>query len=217
MGITVIFISQDTCLEICGIPDGGNPEITKGACVGSGGQKALSLAWRKVVREAVSVWSGLSQSQLTFSSDPGGKPHILGPDGKTRLPYQFNASHTKGGVVMALRPDAPVGIDIERRDRRVEWLDLARRYLPAEDLNEILQSSLDAQCTEFIRRWTRLEAILKMQGDGVQKLFNASWKADAHTQFRNTVFLYPSSEFIVCLASRDIVNTPMTLVELLAG
>lgn len=217
MGITVIFISQDTCLEICGIPDGGNPEIAKGASAGSGGQKALSLAWRKVVREAVSEWSGLSQSQLTFSSDPGGKPNILGPDGKTRLSYQFNASHTKGGVVMALRPDAPVGIDIESRDRRVEWLDLARRYLPAEDLNEILQSSPDGHRTEFIRRWTRLEAILKMQGDGVQKLFNESWKADAHKQFRDTLFLYPNSEFIVCLASRDIGKTPLTQVELLPG
>ncbi|MBP5557139.1 MAG: 4'-phosphopantetheinyl transferase superfamily protein [Bacteroidales bacterium] len=94
-----------------------------------------------------------------FQYDENGKPHL------SNYPsLHFNISHCKKAVAVALH-HAEVGIDIECR-RPVSQA-LMERVCCAEELS-LIRSSADAEL-EFIRLWTRKEALLKCTGVGIRE------------------------------------------------
>lgn len=94
-----------------------------------------------------------------FHYDENGKPRLSNyPD------LHFNISHCKKAVAVALH-DAEVGIDVECR--RAVSQALMERVCCAEELS-LIRSSADAEL-EFIRLWTRKEALLKCTGVGIRE------------------------------------------------
>lgn len=94
-----------------------------------------------------------------FHYDEDGKPRLSNyPD------LHFNISHCKKAVAVALH-DAEVGIDVECR--RAVSQALMERVCNAEELS-LIRSSADAEL-EFIRLWTRKEALLKCMGVGIRE------------------------------------------------
>ena len=94
-----------------------------------------------------------------FQYDENGKPHL------SNYPsLHFNISHCKKAVAVVLH-HAEVGIDIECR-RSVSQA-LMERVCCAEELS-LIRSSADAEL-EFIRLWTRKEALLKCTGVGIRE------------------------------------------------
>lgn len=84
------------------------------------------------------------------------------------LPHiDFNLSHAKDHVLIAVAREQPVGVDLERLDRRIEIEDLARRYFSVAEA-EALDRLTDAlRPTAFLRLWTCKEAVLKALGEGI--------------------------------------------------
>jgi len=91
---------------------------------------------------------------------------VYGEHGKPSLAnypdLHFNMSHCKEAVAVALH-DAPVGIDVECR-RKIDEPLIQKVCCPSE-IDEIHAS--DDPAAEFIRIWTRKEAVAKYLGTGI--------------------------------------------------
>ena len=86
---------------------------------------------------------------------PGGKPFLINlPD------LHFSLSHT-GSEVALVFSRSPVGFDMEKSDRRTDFLALAKRFFTAAEL-----AGMDSG-SSFLELWTAKEAILKLEGTGI--------------------------------------------------
>lgn len=92
-----------------------------------------------------------------FEYGSNGKPAIAGhPE------IHFNISHCREAVVCILS-DSPVGIDVENIREYDD--DLARYTMNDAEMDAILHAKEPA--VEFIKLWTRKEAVLKLTGEGI--------------------------------------------------
>ena len=81
-----------------------------------------------------------------------------------RPDLQVSISHCRTAVAVAVSTCGPVGIDVECR-RKVGDSLMQRVCSPAEYAG--LQASADT-ILDFLRLWTRKEAVLKLRGTGIQ-------------------------------------------------
>ena len=79
----------------------------------------------------------------------------------------FNISHSGDWAVIAVS-DRPVGVDIEKIGR-IHWA-AARKILTPAHLAELEKDDEASQPEIFARHWTRLEAGLKLSGEGFSQL-----------------------------------------------
>lgn len=95
-------------------------------------------------------------TQPTFLTGEHGKPLLAEfPD------IHFNLSHCSHAIACAVG-DRPVGIDVESTDRHISSSLL--RYT----MNDREQEEIANDPKAFFRLWTRKEALVKMQGTGLQ-------------------------------------------------
>jgi len=88
----------------------------------------------------------------------------VGEKGKPYLPHapevKFNLSHSHERALIAVSRETEVGVDIEYKRTMVDYLAVAEHFFPPGEpapRNE----------TDFFRRWTRIEALLKARGVGL--------------------------------------------------
>lgn len=92
-----------------------------------------------------------------FRYNPNGKPYIEeGP--------HFSISHCKAGIAVAV-DEHPIGIDIE--SIRHADAELIARTMNKEEIRQIANANANAD-RAFTRLWTQKEAVVKMQGVGIQ-------------------------------------------------
>lgn len=120
--------------------------------------KINALLSRLLVISEIERRTGLSEKKINFVLGSFGKPYLKGGQ------LQFSVSHTRGAVCAAFSEQGgdEVGVDIERRDRRVNEA-MYKRVLSNE---EHLQATSDA---DFIRFWVKKEAFLKRLGVGITR------------------------------------------------
>ena len=113
----------------------------------SGSDKLLSLTAGLLISLEVTRRTGIPRGSIRYVHGAFGKPYL---DGST---LQFSLSHTKGAVcaVFSDGESGEVGVDIERRDRRV-----------SERIRERILSEND-----LLRLWVQKEAFLKRLGTGI--------------------------------------------------
>jgi 4'-phosphopantetheinyl transferase len=116
------------------------------------------ISCRGILRELLGNYVGLPPKSLNFTYSQNGKPQIHG----NRL--HFNLSHTHGVCLIAVALDQPVGVDVERIDRTLDFKRVARRCLPAEDAAAVDSSGDESLALTFFECWTRHEARLKLEG-----------------------------------------------------
>lgn len=155
-------------------------------------EKVLSMGSREQQRQSVAAYLLLCQAvgveKPVFQFDAHGKPTIVG-----RTDIHFSMSHTRGAVAVAIG-DKPVGVDIERADRRISE-GLIRHTMNEEEIARIRSS--ESPQREFMRLWTQKEALLKMTGEGIQ-----GGLLTALTTDNSVVFEYHDSEEYICTVSR---------------
>jgi 4'-phosphopantetheinyl transferase len=107
---------------------------------------------------------GQGVESLHFASGPFGKPALQGPG------PQFNLSHCRSMVCIAVSAQGAVGVDVEPLDRGHE-LDLAA--LARDVLTPAEQAQLGAGGGSvpwtFMRLWTLKEAVVKACGTGLSQ------------------------------------------------
>lgn len=106
---------------------------------------------------------GVDARGIGFDIRESGKPDVRRPD--PRGPdWRFSVSHTGSHVAIAFASGVDVGVDIERLDRAVKPLDIAKRYFTPREFSALQKTAEDARATAFFAGWTRKEAIVKARG-----------------------------------------------------
>jgi 4'-phosphopantetheinyl transferase len=118
---------------------------------------------RGLLRCLLGSYLGTPPEQLTFTYGPFGKPMLAHS-------LQFNVSHSDALFVVAVAWSNQVGVDIERINRRVDLLELAARFFPAEEHEYLLAIPNAERDRAFYRMWTWKEACVKATGDGLRAL-----------------------------------------------
>jgi 4'-phosphopantetheinyl transferase len=115
-----------------------------------------SCAIRRIVKYYTNNTDFLGQ----VVTHPGGKPFFINiPD------LHFSLSHTGNNVALVFSR-SPVGFDMEKSERRIDFLALAKRFFTATEVAAIVEAGNDAG-PFFLELWTAKEAILKLEGTGI--------------------------------------------------
>ena len=108
-------------------------------------------------KQRLQQWNGL------FVYNEHGKPMLQNADtGEVLTAVDFSISHCKEGIAVAIAPH-PIGVAIESFRQYSE--SLLRKTMNEQEI-WLIQQSADPS-VEFIKLWTKKEALLKMQGTGL--------------------------------------------------
>ena len=84
------------------------------------------------------------------------------------LPHiDFNLSHARDHVLIAISREQSLGVDLERVDRRIEIEDISRRYFSTAEADALEALPETLRPAAFLRLWTCKEAVLKAVGEGI--------------------------------------------------
>jgi 4'-phosphopantetheinyl transferase len=109
------------------------------------------------MRQILGRVTGADPAALVFTISPWGKPALPGGP-------PFNLSHSGGWAALAVAP-VDVGVDIEAH-RAVEPA-VAERFFSAAERAALASETGAAWTGAFFRCWTRKEAFVKAQGQGL--------------------------------------------------
>jgi 4'-phosphopantetheinyl transferase len=109
--------------------------------------------------------AGVAPNELSFHIGEHGRPEIAGPS--RALALRFNLSHTRGLVACGVACGHDIGVDVERIDREVALLGVARHVFSERENAGLLSLSGSAQRLRFFELWTLKEAYVKAIGKGL--------------------------------------------------
>lgn len=116
---------------------------------------------RAALRLALGAATGRPAASLAFSEGVHGKPALAeGP--------HFNLSHCPDLALIALRDDAPVGIDVESRLRAADLAGCEETFCHPDEI-AALPSEPSARHVRLLRIWTAKESFLKALGTGLSQ------------------------------------------------
>ena len=99
---------------------------------------------------------------LSFQCNPNGKPYLPGGE------LDFNVSHSRDRLLIAVTSGRAVGVDIEFRRNNVNMNAIAERYFTPEEC-AFFQGSENPKQT-FFDIWAEKEAYVKAHGQGIFNL-----------------------------------------------
>lgn len=153
------------------LPDGlhipdlllSDAEKHRAAAFRSSEARRLFVAGRVLCRCVVGAIADCAPQTLSIAITPAGRPYL--PD----YPYiDFNLSHTRNTVVLAVCRGGHIGIDIERLDAfsEAEASEIMSLILSARELDDANNLAPEQRQRTFLSYWVRKEAALKCLGDG---------------------------------------------------
>ncbi|OLP52975.1 hypothetical protein BJF92_18220 [Rhizobium rhizosphaerae] len=123
------------------------------------------LITRALLRRTLTHYCpGTPAQDWRFTLNAYGRPAI---DGGFAIGLDFNLSHTRGRIALAICRDPSPGVDIEWLDRRVDYAGIADLVLTPDEQRDLaaLPEALRAQ--RFTALWTLKEAYVKARGMGL--------------------------------------------------
>lgn len=123
--------------------------------------RVLADAARDVLGRLLQAYAGLAAAPALERSEFG-KPHAPAAGG-----VEFNLSHSGPCALLAFARKLPLGIDLERVERRVDPDEIARRFFDAREAEALGRLPAEARRQAFLELWTRKEAVLKALGRGL--------------------------------------------------
>lgn len=106
-----------------------------------------------------------------FVSNAHGKPELIAE--AHRPEFQFNISHTRGLVAVAMTIGNDVGLDVERLDADRMSMDLASRFFAAAEVDYLRRLRAGRQQEAMFALWTLKEAYIKAVGLGLSVPLNS--------------------------------------------
>jgi len=102
-----------------------------------------------------------SPESIRFAHNPQGKPSLEAG------PLRFNLAHSGSLVLFALTLDREVGVDIESIRSDFGGEAIARRFFAPAEVASLLTLPPSDRTLAFFQGWTRKEAYIKAQGQGL--------------------------------------------------
>lgn len=159
--------------------------------------KAQSLVAALLLRSELSKRLGIPQGKVAFEKGPHGKPYIKGGGA------QFSVSHTKGAVCVAISDsEKEIGVDIERKDRRISEK-LKERTLSKNELAKLTSDE------DFLRMWVQKEAFLKRTGIGLTTVISG-----IDTTLIKDIAAFDCGEYLVGAAGTTADEAQVRVVQL---
>ena len=135
-------------------------EMERFHAISSQNARQTFLLSRCAINTIVKYYTKDRNFSTGIHAHPGGKPFLI------NLPeLHFSLSHT-GGEVAIVFSRSLVGFDMEKSDRRTDFLPLAKRFFTVAELAGIVAAGTNAG-PSFLELWTAKEAILKLEGTGI--------------------------------------------------
>lgn len=123
------------------------------------------VATRSTLRRLLGAALGVEPASVVLEIDVHGKPRLLAPPADTGL--RFNVSHAEDWALVALGRDRELGVDLELIRPLPNLRELAQRSLAPGEQHQLDNATADNEAREFLRHWTRKEAVLKAAGVGL--------------------------------------------------
>ncbi len=125
--------------------------------------RRLFVAGRFLCRHILGNRLGYPPQMLSIAMTPSGRPCL--PD---HPDIDFNLSHTRDRVALAIHHGGRIGVDIERLDAFSEQaaLEIMPMILSEDELNQISQLEPRPRSDVILARWVQKEAALKCLGLG---------------------------------------------------
>ena len=133
-------------------------------------QRKLFILSRVRLRQILSMYLGVIPERIIFNYGSQGKPFL--PQSHNGEGISFNLSHSGEMSVYAVGTGIEMGIDIEKPDKKVNFLNLAKRYFTEMEYNPIMSLPEGERLKAFYRCWTRKEAYIKGKGSGIAKMLD---------------------------------------------
>jgi 4'-phosphopantetheinyl transferase len=113
-----------------------------------------------------------------------GKP-ALAP-GVCELPVQFNVSHARDVLAVALSEHAPIGVDVEWTNLRLldQAIALSREFFAQSEAQWLIDTKAALRTREFCRMWTLKEAAVKAVGKSLSTPIDRFIVTDPATHYR---------------------------------
>lgn len=126
---------------------------------------------RHALRVALGARLGVCAEQVPLRNGPHGKPYLETgiPDGNAEGRLHFNLSHTDHLALLAIG-NRELGVDLEELERvgSMEIGPVAHRFFAPEERAALRSRAPGVpRDTEFLRIWTRKEALIKAVGRGL--------------------------------------------------
>ncbi len=130
--------------------------------------RKMALITRAFSRDVLSRYLNIQPQEVRFTVDGNQKPQLLEPS----LPLSFNLSHTQGLIICSVILHADIGCDVELIKRQNAFMEIAKRYFAACEINDLKAMPADIQQKRFFEYWTLKESYLKALGDGLNRPLN---------------------------------------------
>lgn len=123
------------------------------------------IAAHALLRTMLTFHLGRPARDWQYVADESGKPSLAG---NTVLPgCQFNLSHTRGLVSVAIAAHGRLGVDVEAIDPRKADLAVANAYFAPSEIALLRRMPEADQPAWFFRLWTLKESYIKAIGTGL--------------------------------------------------
>jgi 4'-phosphopantetheinyl transferase len=140
------------------------------------------LVTRALVRTTLSRYTPISAAQWRFTTNKYGRPTISERHGRDACALQFNISHTRSLITLAVSREAAVGVDVENVTSRAAPIDVADRFFSRGEAAELGALEPGRQQHRFFEYWTLKESYIKARGMGLAiplDKFTFSYPSDA--------------------------------------
>lgn len=117
---------------------------------------------RGTLRSLIAKYLGQPSQTLVFEYTKFGKPFLADPGD-----LRFNVSHTDGLALIAFARNREIGVDVEKLRLAPDARNLAERFFSSHERDHLNNLSGDELDAAFFRCWTRKEAYIKAQGEGL--------------------------------------------------
>jgi len=112
------------------------------------------------IRFLLAQYTEKPSEEKCVDTHPGGKPFFVNhPD------LHFSLSHSGGEVAIAFSR-TPIGFDVEKKERRADFVSIAQRFFSVAEAAQIAAAG-ERAASLFVDLWTAKEAILKLEGSGI--------------------------------------------------
>lgn len=125
--------------------------------------KNVFLASRFLLRQLLAQRLACAPGDIQLAMGEHGKPYTQAPRSK----WQFNLSHSRDSVLIALAFGTELGVDIERITARDGLSDIAERVLTPVEMARYTSLDTAAQSAFFFRAWVLKESFVKLMGTGI--------------------------------------------------
>jgi 4'-phosphopantetheinyl transferase len=118
-----------------------------------------------ILRRLISQYVAIPPKELVFLKNPFGKPYISPVINTQKI--QFNISHSKEGIIIAISKGNELGVDLEFARDTIPILEIAQRFFSPYEYQVLLATPASFRLLSFYRCWTRKEAFIKAKGKGL--------------------------------------------------